>query len=157
MDTTRLRDRLQDFHAAYARCIDTDALEQWPAFFTEQCLYRVTTAENEREGLAAGLMWANSRAMLTDRITALRHANIYERQAYRHIVGLPTVLSADGTQADCETPCLVARIVQGDDTALFATGIYKDRFDLEGDQVLLRQRAVICDSRRIDTLLAIPL
>jgi 3-phenylpropionate/cinnamic acid dioxygenase small subunit len=157
INTPRLRDQLQDFHAAYARCIDTDALEDWPSFFAEQCLYRVTTAENEREGLAAGLMWANTRAMLTDRITALRHANIYERQAYRHIVGLPTVLSGDAAQALCETPFMVARIVQGDDTVLFATGIYKDLFALDGERVLLRQRVVVCDSRRIDTLLAIPL
>ncbi len=155
--STGLRERLMDFHASYIRCIDTDALEQWPAHFAAECLYSVTTAENVREGLAAGLMWANSRAMLEDRITALRHANIYERQSYRHIVGLPYLLRSDMDEAECETPFMVARIVLGNDTDLFATGIYKDLFDLRADKLVLKRRIVVCDSTRIDTLLAIPL
>jgi 3-phenylpropionate/cinnamic acid dioxygenase small subunit len=152
-----LRERLMEFHASYIRCIDTDALEQWPGHFAEKCLYSVTTAENVREGLAAGLMWANSRAMLEDRITALRHANIYERQSYRHIVGLPYVLRSEPVEAECETPFIVARIVAGNNTDLFATGIYKDVFDLRAEKLVLKQRIVVCDSTRIDTLLAIPL
>jgi 3-phenylpropionate/cinnamic acid dioxygenase small subunit len=152
-----LRERLMEFHASYIRCIDTDALEEWPGHFAEQCLYSVTTAENVGEGLAAGLMWANSRAMLEDRITALRHANIYERQSYRHIVGLPYILSKNKEQVECETPFMVARIVSGNNTDLFATGIYQDVFELSEDKLVLNQRLVICDSTRIDTLLAIPL
>ncbi len=152
-----LRERVMEFHASYIRCIDTDALEQWPGHFAAECLYSVTTAENVREGLAAGLMWANSRAMLEDRITALRHANIYERQSYRHIVGLPYLLGSDTEQAECETPFIVVRIVLGNNTDLFATGIYKDLFDLRTEKLVLKQRIVVCDSTRIDTLLAIPL
>jgi 3-phenylpropionate/cinnamic acid dioxygenase small subunit len=152
-----LRERLMEFHASYIRCIDTDALEEWPGHFAAQCLYSVTTAENDREGLAAGLMWANSRAMLEDRITALRHANIYERQSYRHIVGLPYVLGSSEVEAECETPFMVARIVAGNSTDLFATGIYKDVFDLGAEKLVLKRRIVVCDSTRIDTLLAIPL
>jgi 3-phenylpropionate/cinnamic acid dioxygenase small subunit len=156
-NTPNLRERLLEFNASYIRCIDSDALEEWPSYFAAQCLYCVTTAENDREGLAAGLMWANSRAMLEDRITALRHANIYERQSYRHMVGLPYLLRATSEEAECETPFIVARIVSGNNTDLFATGIYKDLFDLRGAKLLLKRRVVVCDSTRIDTLLAIPL
>lgn len=152
-----LRERLMEFHASYIRCINTDALEQWPGHFAAECLYSVTTAENVREGLAAGLMWANSRAMLVDRITALRHANIYERQSYRHIVGLPYLLRSNTEEVECETPFIVARIVLGNSTDLFATGIYQDLFDLRAEQLVLKRRVVVCDSTRIDTLLAIPL
>lgn len=152
-----LRDRLLDFHARYSRCIDTDALEAWPELFTDRCHYRVTTAENEREGHAAGLIYATSRAMLRDRVSALRHANIYERQRLRHIVGTPCVLGTEGARTQCETPFLVLRIVQDDDTSVYATGLYKDVFEVEGDSLLLARRDVVCDSRRIDTLMAIPL
>ena len=157
MENPSLRDRIQEFHASYIRCIGTDALQHWPGYFSPQCLYCVTSAENDRDGLPAGIIWANSRAMLEDRITALRHANIYERQSYRHILGLPYVVSSDMNEAACETPFMVARIVQGDDTSLFATGIYKDVFELGGERMLLKRRIVVCDSNRIDTLLAIPL
>ena len=157
MDDSILRNRLMDFHASYVRCIDTDNLENWPSHFTQQCHYRVTNADNERDGLPAGLMFATSRAMLEDRVSALRHANIYERQRYRHIVGQSSILKSGPQHAECETPFMVARIVQSDDTSLFATGIYKDVFDFGGERVLLKQRVVVCDSCRIDTLLAIPL
>lgn len=157
MEQLSLRDRLMDFNAAYTRCIDGDKLESWPSFFALECQYRVTTAENERDGLAAGLMYATSRAMLEDRISALRHANVYERQSYRHMVGVSHVVQSDAMQATCETPFLVVRIVQSDDTCLFVTGVYKDVFDMRGETLLLKQRVVVCDSSRFDTLLAVPL
>jgi 3-phenylpropionate/cinnamic acid dioxygenase small subunit len=157
LDRSILRDRLLEFHASYVRCIDTDNLEDWPGHFTAECHYRVTNADNERDNLPAGLMFATSRAMLEDRVSALRHANIYERQRYRHILGQVSILSRGPQQAECETPFMVARIVQSDDTTLFATGVYRDIFELGAERVLLKQRVVVCDSSRIDTLLAIPL
>ena len=60
--------------AEYARCIDDDRLEEWPDHFHGQCIYKVTTAANHREGLEAGLIFANSRGMLADRVSALREA-----------------------------------------------------------------------------------
>ena len=99
------------FNAAYAQAIDSDALEQWPSFFDETCHYRITHVENEREGLPAGIVYADSRAMLEDRIAALREANIYERQRYRHLLGVPHVESADASGAVARTPFMVARIM----------------------------------------------
>src|SRR6478735_584796 len=97
------------FHAAYADAIDSDALEQWPDFFAADADYRITHIENEREGLPAGIVYADSRAMLEDRIAALREANIYERQRYRHLLGVPLVESANADGAVARTPFLVAR------------------------------------------------
>jgi anthranilate 1,2-dioxygenase small subunit len=153
-----MRDEIHAFQAAYARCIDDDRLENWPDFFLEKGRYRVTTADNHRRGLEAGLIWANSQAMLRDRVSALREANIYERQGYRHLIGLPFVeLQPDGT-AKVETPFMVARIMRDGTTDLFATGRYLDLFARdEAGALKLQERIVVCDSSRIDTLLAIPL
>ncbi|MBC7381241.1 MAG: nuclear transport factor 2 family protein [Burkholderiaceae bacterium] len=146
------------FNAAYAHAIDSDALEQWPAFFTEDCHYRITHIENEREGLPAGIVYADSRAMLEDRIAALREANIYERQRYRHMLGIPLVESVTDTQTTARTPFMVARIMATGETLLFATGVYQDRFvkSAEG-KLLLAERVAVCDSTVTDTLLALPL
>ncbi len=145
------------FNAAYAHVIDDDALEQWPAFFTENCRYRITNVENEREGLPAGIVYADSRAMLEDRIAALREANIYERHRYRHLLGLPLVLSSDETTAMARTPFIVARIMATGETLLFATGEYRDRFVRNNGKLLLAERVAVCDSTVTDTLLALPL
>src|SRR5262249_13582616 len=81
---------------AYARCIDSGDLEAGPDFFENACIYKITTADTHRQGLEAGLVFANSRAMLVDRITSLREANIYERHSYRHILGQPWIVAEDG-------------------------------------------------------------
>ena len=145
------------FNAAYAHAIDSDALEQWPSFFTENCHYRITHVENEREGLPAGIVYADSRAMLEDRIAALREANIYERQAYRHLVGLPAVSPGSNGAVRAETPFLVVRVMRDGTMDLFATGRYVDVMVDEGEALRFRERVVVCDSSRVDTLLALPL
>jgi anthranilate 1,2-dioxygenase small subunit len=141
----------------YIRCIDDDRLEEWPNHFHGPCLYKVTSAANYREGLEAGIIFANSRGMLQDRVSALREANIYERQSYRHILGPPAILSQNGAEVRTETPFLVARILQDGDTDLFATGRYLDLYRIADNQARLEERIVVCDSSRIDTLLALPL
>ncbi|MGQ2993464.1 aromatic-ring-hydroxylating dioxygenase subunit beta [Variovorax sp.] len=145
------------FNAAYADAIDSDALERWPDFFAEDCHYRITHVENEREGLPAGIVYADSRAMLEDRIAALREANIYERQRYRHLLGMPLLLEVEGDTARARTPFMVARIMATGQTEMFATGSYEDRFVRREGRLLLQSRVAVCDSTVTDTLLALPL
>jgi anthranilate 1,2-dioxygenase small subunit len=143
--------------AAYARCIDDLAGHGWPDFFDDECLYVVTTAENHREGLQAGLIYADSKGMLKDRIAALNEANIFERHSYRHILGQPLISRVEEDCIWAETAFMVARIMRTGETTLFATGRYLDCYVVAAGKVLIRERRVVCDSNRIDTLLAFPL
>lgn len=143
--------------ADYARCIDDDRLEEWPDFFEENCLYRITSATSHREGYEASVVFANSRGMLIDRISALREANIYERQAYRHLLGMPSLLDETPKSVRTETSFMVARIMQDGTTDLYATGRYLDVWNIGGNTPKLVERIVVCDSSRFDTLLALPL
>jgi anthranilate 1,2-dioxygenase small subunit/terephthalate 1,2-dioxygenase oxygenase component beta subunit len=96
--------------------------------------------------------------MLRDRVTALREANVYEGQRYRHVLGPPliTAVEADGLRA--RTSFMVARVMRTGDTMLFATGCYDDRVVLDAtDGARFAEKTVVLDSRQIDTLLAIPL
>ena len=148
--------RISALNAEYARVIDDDRLEAWPDFFVQECLYRITTADNHAQGLQAGLIWCDTRDMLRDRVVSLRKANVYERQRYRHIVGQSAVMSSQ-VALKTETPFLVVRIMRDGKMDLFATGRYMDEI-VEQDGVLkFRDRTVVCDSSRVDTLLAIPL
>ena len=151
---------VQDINARYAQAIDDNRLEAWPDFFTEDGRYRVTTAENFERGLPLGMIHATSRAMLRDRVRALRDANVYEAQRYRHVVGVP-LIAADAADGEgvvaAQTSFMVARIMHTGETALFATGRYHDRIVLSGGATRFAEKLVILDSRLIDTLLAIPL
>ena len=149
--------RLASLNTEYAACIDADRLEDWPAFFVEKCLYKITSADNHKRGYAAGIVYADSRAMLQDRISALRPANIYERHSYRHIIGMPAVRIADGGEIAAETPFLVVRTMRDGRMDLFAAGVYLDTLREESGALRFVERLVVCDSSRFDTLLAIPL
>ncbi|MBV8353698.1 MAG: aromatic-ring-hydroxylating dioxygenase subunit beta [Candidatus Eremiobacteraeota bacterium] len=144
-------------NARYARCIDDAALSGWPEFFTDRCLYKVTTAANYAAGLEGALIYADSRAMLVDRVAALAEANIYERHAYRHILGAPFVVGQDAGETRSETPFIVVRIMRDGTSDVFASGKYVDVVRFEDGDAKLAERIVVCDSSRIDTLLALPL
>ncbi|HEV8531131.1 MAG TPA: aromatic-ring-hydroxylating dioxygenase subunit beta [Methylomirabilota bacterium] len=152
-----LQPLVAQLNADYARAIDDDRLEDWPEFFAEQCLYSITSTDNQRQGYPGGLMYADSKGMLQDRVAALREANIYERQSYRHLVGLPALLGETDGVVRAETPFLVVRIMRDGRMDLFATGRYLDAIVEEAGALRFRERIVVCDSSRIDTLLALPL
>lgn len=140
-------------NADYAAAIDDDRLEDWPGFFVDDCLYKITSADNLRDGNEAGIVFADSRAMLSDRVLALRRANIYERQTYRHIVGTPRLIGPN----EAETPFLVVRTMRDGRMDLFAAGRYRDQLQDDAGTPRFKQRIVICDSSHFDTLVAIPL
>jgi anthranilate 1,2-dioxygenase small subunit len=142
---------------AYARCIDNGNLEAWPDFFDEGCIYKITTADNHHAGLEAGVIFATSKGMLRDRVSSLREANIYERHVYRHFLGQPWILSEENGEVRSETSFFVARIMRDGTTDVYATGRYIDVYRLNGAAPKLRERIVVCDSSRFDTLLALPL
>ena len=153
--TVRLE--VQDLIARYADAIDQDRLEEWPELFVERCRYLVISAESDAEGLPHGVIYADSRGMLRDRVSALREANIYEPQRYRHVVG-PIVVEAESeTTVKARSHFLVVRTMHTGDTMLFASGIYRDRIDVSHVPCRFIERIVVTDSHKIDTLLAIPL
>jgi 3-phenylpropionate/cinnamic acid dioxygenase small subunit len=150
--------RVADLNARYADALDADRLEAWPDFFLDDGRYRITTDENVAQGLPLSIMYAASRAMLRDRVTALREANVYEGQRYRHVLGTPLITAAEADGLRARTSFMVARVMRTGDTMLFATGCYEDRVVLDAsDGARFAEKTVILDSRQIDTLLAIPL
>jgi len=158
---------VQDLYTAYADCLDSDALERWPDFFTEDCRYRISSAENYEAGMPLGLIYATSKNMLHDRISALREVNIYEPQRYRHVISGIRIVGDDRTacvppanspnELDMTANFVVIRTMQDGAMALFAAGRYIDRVVRGEAGWLFARKDVVLDSRQIDTLLAIPL
>jgi anthranilate 1,2-dioxygenase small subunit len=148
---------LEALYTDYAASLDSDALERWPEFFIEDCTYRITSAENYEAGLPLGLIYATSKNMLKDRVSALREANIYEPQRYRHLIsGIRIEREGEGA-LEVTANFLVVRTMQDGAMMLFAAGRYVDRVAPGAAGWRFARKTVVLDSRRIDTLLAIPL
>lgn len=152
----QLQWQVENLQSRYVHTLDDDRLEDWPGFFSASGRYRITTAENHARGLPLCIVQADSKAMMRDRVAALRHANIYEAQGYRHLVSSTLITRVESGLAYAVSNFHVARIMHDGATMLFATGRYIDRIRL-GDIALFEDKLVLLDSRRIDTLLAIPL
>ena len=148
---------VENLLARYVHALDDDRLEEWPDFFIEQGCYRITTAENFERKLPLPIVYADSRAMLCDRVSALRHANIYEAQRYRHTVSSTLVERVDTSTARATSNFQVVRIMHTGESVLFAGGRYLDRIRLDGKDLRFEEKIVVLDSRSVDTLLAIPL
>ena len=149
--------RIQNLQVRYTAAIDNDQLEVWPEFFTEDARYRITTKADFDEGLPLGIIYATSRAMLRDRVTSLREANIYEGQGYRHVISPPLINESNTEGVWSETNFMVARTRHDGDMVLFAAGRYLDWVVFDGTNSQFAEKIVVIDSSKIDTLLAIPL
>jgi anthranilate 1,2-dioxygenase small subunit len=157
LDAVIRRLELDALYADYAHCLDNDALEDWPGFFTDDCFYRITSAENFEAGLPIGIVYATSKGMLVDRVMALRKANIYEPQRYRHLIGAIKIGAETAGLLEVTANLLIVRIMQDGAMTLFAAGRYVDRLVRRGDGWKFAKKDVVLDSRQIDTLLAMPL
>ena len=156
-DELTRRLEFEALYTDYAHCLDNDALENWPNFFVEDCYYRITSAENFEAGMPIGIVYATSKAMLVDRVMALRKANIYEPQRYRHMVGAIQIGTAEDGTVPVVANLIVVRTMQDGAMILFAAGRYVDRLVRRGAIWKFARKDVVLDSRQIDTLLAIPL
>jgi anthranilate 1,2-dioxygenase small subunit len=157
MDEIAVRLGVNELIGAYVDCIDEDRLEDWPDFFVEQCRYLITSRASHEAGLQHGIVYAASRGMLIDRVTALRQANIFEPHRYRHVVGPIRMVRVGATVAQVHSNFLTVRIMHDGEMSLFAAGRYLDRIDLTSQPYRFIERLVVLDSQKIDTLLVIPL
>jgi anthranilate 1,2-dioxygenase small subunit len=148
---------VENLLARYVHALDDGRLEEWPDFFLEEGRYRITTSENFERKLPLAIVYADSRAMLRDRVSALRHANIYEAQRYRHGVSAVLVERVDVRTVRATSNFHVVRIMHTGESTLFASGRYLDRIRLNASAPQFEEKVVVLDSRSVDTLLAIPL
>lgn len=150
------RERVADLLTDYIHCIDDDELERWPGFFTPQGLYQIIPRASHEAGHLMGIMLCHGRGMMSDRVRAMREANIYEPQRYNHLLGRSRM--TPGTRGiEVRTNFQVIRTMEHGDSELFVSGKYLDLVVVDGGATRFAERRVILDSRRVDTLLVIPL
>jgi len=152
-----LRLELMALQDRYVAAIDNDRIEEWPGFFVEDCLYEIVSRENEEAGLPAPVIHCDNGRMLRDRVLALRHANIYERPAYRHVVsGMEWKVEEDGSYSVSSSYVVVNTSVEGE-SSIYQAGRYLDQVVRTAEGLRFRQKRCIYDTLRVQTLLAFPI
>lgn len=152
-----LRARIQNLLAQYAHAIDDDRLEDWSGFFTADGQYKITSRENFDRGLPLSMVYCTGTGMLDDRIAALRTANIYEPHVYCHMVGAVELTGGTNGEYHTRANFTVLRTMSEGDMSIFACGRYLDIISETEAGLKFKQRTIVLDSRRVDTLLVIPI
>ena len=148
---------IESFLTNYVYTLDDGLVKEWSNFFCDDGLYFVTTVQNEQDGLPIGIIHCKGRGMMSDRIIALETANIYESHRYCHIVTKPLIRSIESNLFSVRSNFSVYRTMENGYTDLFATGKYLDQVLLVDDIPKFKERRVILDSRRVDTLMVFPI
>jgi anthranilate 1,2-dioxygenase small subunit len=150
--------RVERLTADYIGCIDDDALERWPAFFTEDGLYRIVSRDNYTRDLPASFFYCRGRGMMHDRVAALRRANIYEPHVYRHLVAGTRLIREEPEGGwRFHTNVQVIRTMHTGEMMVFVVGFFDDVLVEREGMLRFQEKTVVCDTSRIDTLLVIPI
>jgi anthranilate 1,2-dioxygenase small subunit len=156
-ETLLLRLELMALSDLYTSILDNDRLEDWPRLFVDDCLYEIIPRENEEMGLPAPVMLCDNIRMMRDRVVALRHANIYEKVAYRHMVsGLEFQVAEDGTIAASSSYVVVNTSLDGF-SDIYQAGCYRDVIIRTPGGLRYKSRRCIYDTLKVQTLLAVPI
>ena len=152
-----LRIAIEAFHNEYCAALDSNNVELWPEFFTEDGLYRITSRENANLGLLVGLVYAEGRDMMYDRAIAIARTQMFAPRHTLHVVSNTRVIDdANGTIEAEANFMLVQTLIEGPSTVHLA-GKYYDRFIRHtSGHLLLKERQVIHDTEILATDLVYP-
>ncbi|MGE0874147.1 MAG: nuclear transport factor 2 family protein [Burkholderiales bacterium] len=151
-----LRLEIEEFHAEYCHVLDRGALDEWPGFFTEDAVYRITARENADAGLPVGLVYADSKAMMRDRAFAIRNTQMFAPRYLQHFVSNVRVLSAEGGAVKAQSNYLLLQTLVDGPTTIQQSGRYYDTFVREGGRLLLKERQCIYETVLIANDLVYP-
>ena len=156
-DRLILRLEIEELYADYAACLDDDELERWPEFFTEQCRYEIVPRENFERGLPLAAMRCESRAMLVDRVAALRRSSVYGPRALRHLISGLRIIAVEGTTLHSRASYAVLQTLPDEYTTVFNTGRYVDRLIRENGALKFQERLCVYDSLLVAGSLVVPI
>jgi anthranilate 1,2-dioxygenase small subunit len=152
----RLWYELHRLQERYLSVIDNDRLEEWPELFTEDCVYEIVPKENADLGLPVGIVHCFGRAMLRDRITALRNANLFEAHIYRHMTSGLEFTQIDASTVETQSNYVVVQTLTDGESRVYQAGRYFDRVVRTPDGWRYQSKRAIYDTSRVQTLLVTP-
>jgi anthranilate 1,2-dioxygenase small subunit len=147
---------IEDFHAEYCAVLDAGRIADWPRFFTEDAVYRITGRENADAGLPVGLVYCEGLAMIRDRAFAIGHTAMFAPRYLLHTVANTRVLDLAEGVVTAQSNYLVLQTLIDEKTTIHQAGRYFDRFVRAGDRLLLEERHCVYDTLLIDNSLVLP-
>jgi salicylate 5-hydroxylase small subunit len=148
-------------HSEYAMVVDSNEWAQWPEFFVEDASYRLQPRENYERGMPLCLLALESKAMMKDRVYAVKETLYHDPYYQRHIVGTPRLLSVDSTSSGrrivAEANYCVVRTKLDGDSTVFNAGLYHDVIVSTTAGLKFHSRLCVYDSEMIPNSMIYPI
>jgi salicylate 5-hydroxylase small subunit len=152
-----LRRRLADLYAAYDDALDEGEYERWPDFFTEAGVYKILPRENYDAGLPVAMVFCESRAMIRDRVVALRETTLYAPRIVRRVMGAPVLRAVEGGEMRLAQSFALFETMLNEPTTVFLSGRCYDRVASEGGALKFAERLCVTDATNIPLSLVFPI
>lgn len=156
-NTLELRLAIEDLYAHYIACLDERRFDEWPGFFTEECLYRVVPRENFERDLPLSTMAAETRGMLKDRVFGIQNTLYHQPYYQRHIVSGLFIRSHEDGVLKTQANYAVFRTKQNELSEVFNVGRYLDTVVEEHGKLRFREKVCVFDSELIPNSLIYPI
>lgn len=143
------------FYANYTEVLDDERLQEWPNFFTDDCIYQIIPRENYDNHLQLCTVQADGKNMLLDRVQGiLRTQRFGPRRCRRFYSGLK-ISRIEGNVIDVRQNVLVVQTLTDEPSKILLCGASYDQLESNGE-LHIRQRIVVSDTDTIDNALIFP-
>jgi salicylate 5-hydroxylase small subunit len=148
---------IQQLYADYAIAVDSGKWDQWPEFFTEQCVYKVQPRENFERGFPLATLALTSKGMLKDRVYGITETIYHDPYYQRHVVGAPMVRQVEDGRIHSEANYAVFRTKYDKESTVFNVGRYIDTIIQTPEGFKFAERICVYDSEMIPNSIIYPI
>lgn len=152
-----LRLEIEELYAAYAYCLDHGPIDDWPDFFTENCLYKLISRENYDLGLPLGTMFAEKRGGLLDRVVSVKQTTVYHERYLSHLISGTRVLGEKNGVVEASANYIVIETLPNQYTQILNAGRYLDKIVREGGRLKFKEKLCIFDSVLVPASIITPI
>lgn len=149
--------RIEILQLSYVHCIDDGALERWPDYFIDPCLYRVIGRDNVENGLELGIMQFDSVDMLRDRAASTQHAAVFAPRLICHVLSGVLIESSKPDGIRARTNVAIYQTSADGDTVLLMAAQYRDLIVEIDGSLRFREKIVVYDTFRLPDTVVFPL
>jgi salicylate 5-hydroxylase small subunit len=148
---------LQQLYADYALAVDSGRWDQWPEFFTEQCVYKVQPRENHERGFPLATLFLTSKGMLKDRVYGITETIYHDPYYQRHVVGAAMIRKVEKGRIYSEANYAVFRTKYDKESTVFNVGRYIDIVVQTPQGLKFAERICVYDSEMIPNSIIYPI
>jgi 3-phenylpropionate/cinnamic acid dioxygenase small subunit len=157
MGKHELRLELEELYADYVDCLDGGRYEDWPAFFTEDCLYRIVPRENQDRGMPIATVHCEGRGYLMDRVQAIRNTSVFAPRYIRRLISNIRIVGWKDGLLETRVRYAAFETLLDQLTQVFSVGEHRDRIAVVEGKLLFQEKLVVFDSELVANSLIYPL